>query len=91
MVWSSIYLAVLGRNTSVEEDVDDGSFTALDKAQIADLFKRLPSKKTGVRGLTDSEIEDEMKEIHQFLRFHLRNSRQIFDHYSAAGMFFFSK
>ena len=43
--------------------MDDGSFTALDKAQIADLFKRLPSKKTGSRGLTDSEIEDEMKEM----------------------------
>ena len=87
LVWSSIYLAVLGRNTSVEEDVDDGSFTALDKAQIADLFKRLPSRTTGSRGLTASEIADEMKEIHEFLRFHLRNSRQIFDHYSAAGMF----
>ena len=85
LVWASVYLAVLGRNTTVEEDIDDGSFTALNGMQIADLFKRLPSKNTGQRGLTEKEASDEMAEIHQFLKFHLRNSRQVFDHYSAAA------
>eukprot|EP00943_MAST-04B_sp_MAST-4B-sp1_P007906 g7906.t1 len=41
LVWASVYLAVLGRNTTVEEEIDDGSFTALNGLQIADLFKRL--------------------------------------------------
>ena len=59
LVWASVYLAVLGRNTTVEEDIDDGSFTALNGMQIADLFKRLPSKNTGQRGLTEKEASDE--------------------------------
>ena len=85
LVWSSLYLAVLGRQTTVEEDIDDGSFTALDQAQISDLFKKLPSIETGTRGLTEREQDDTMKRLHEFLVFHLRNSRQIFDHYSAAA------
>jgi hypothetical protein len=85
LVWASIYLTVLGRRTTIEEDVDDGSFTALDQAQISDVFKKLPSIETGSRGLTSREQEDTMTRLHEFLVFHLRNSRQIFDHYSAAA------
>ena len=84
--WASIYLSLLGRNTTVEEDIDDGSFTGLEEAQIADLFKKLPSEdKSGSRGLTTREISDVMSRLKEFLVFHLRNSRQIFEHYSASG------
>ena len=82
-------IAVLNRSTKRWQVSITGvifrRWRALDQAQISDVFKKLPSIETGSRGLTSREQEDTMTRLHEFLVFHLRNSRQIFDHYSAAA------
>eukprot|EP00949_MAST-11_sp_MAST-11-sp1_P005019 g5019.t1 len=82
--WSSMYMSMLGRDTELEEDTDDGTFTHLQQEQIRDIFKLLPSA-SGSQGLTVDEIATTMKKLKEFFVLYLRKTKMLFEHYAAAG------
>ena len=78
------YQAVLGRDTAIEEDVDDGTFTGRHiRDQVGDLMRAETSPSTGQKGLSEAEQEQYISELREFLVTHFRDSQMIFSHYAA--------
>ena len=78
LVWQSVCTTVLSRKVRTEEDLDDGTFTKVDKLQIMSEFKR-----NGI--ISDVVIEEEMAEITKVLKNRIRDLKRIFQFYAAAG------
>ena len=78
LVWQSVCTTVLSRKVKVEEDVDDGSFTTIDRVQLeGSVFKR-----AGVK-----EEDDQNEVITQYtdiFRHRIRDLKRIFQYYAAA-------
>ena len=76
--WQSLCTTILSRRLRTEEDIDDGTYTTIDKIQFGNEFKRL--------GIMSEEVKDEqclaMKKV---LKNRIRDLKRIFQFYAAAG------
>ena len=70
-------MTVCSRKVRVESDIDDGTYTTVDKGQVADVLKqcRVP----------EEEWDANIEEMQKFLRTRIRDSKRIFAFYAAAG------
>jgi len=76
--WQGMCTTVLSRRLRVEEDVDDGTYTTVEKIQFANEFKRL--------GILSEEVRDEQcAEMKKVLKMRIRDLKRIFQFYAAAG------
>ncbi|GMH47323.1 hypothetical protein TL16_g00036 [Triparma laevis f. inornata] len=76
--WQSLCTTILSRRLRTEEDIDDGTFTTIDKTQFANEFKRL--------GILSEEMRDEQcAEMKKVLKMRIRDLKRIFQYYAAAG------
>jgi hypothetical protein len=78
------YQGYLGRDTQIEEDLDDGTFTGRQiQEQIGDIMRAEVSLSTGERGMSPIEISESLDRLHEFLTTHFRTTVMIFEHYAA--------
>jgi len=76
--WQSLCTTILSRRLRTEEDIDDGTFTTVEKVQFAMEFKRL--------GILSEEVRDEQcAEMKKYLKLRIRDLKRIFQFYAAAG------
>ena len=76
--WQGMCTTVLSRRVRTEEDIDDGTYTTVQKVQFANEFKRL--------GVLSEEVRDEQcAEMKKVLKMRIRDLKRIFQFYAAAG------
>ena len=78
LVWQSVCTTVLSRKVRTEEDLDDGTYTTVDKLQLMSEFKR-----NGIAN--EVMVDEEMVEIAKVLKNRIRDLKRIFGFYAAAG------
>ena len=78
LVWQSVCTTVLSRKVRTEEDLDDGTFTTVDKLQLKSEFKR-----NGI--INEEAVEEECTAITAVLKNRIRDMKRIFQFYAAAG------
>ena len=78
LVWQSVCTTVLSRKVKIEEDVDDGSFTTIDRVQLeGSVFKRA--------GIMDVDDQDEViTQYSDLFKHRIRDLKRIFQYYAAA-------
>jgi len=78
LVWQSLCTTVLSRKVRTEEDLDDGTYTTVDKEQLRSEFKR-----NGV--INEEVLDEECAAIKAVLKNRIRDLKRIFGFYAAAG------
>jgi len=76
--WQALCTTVLSHRVREEEDLDDGTFTKVERVQLASELRR-------VGYTTDEEQDLELKEVSDELRLRIRDLKRIFAFYAAAG------
>jgi len=79
LVWQSLCTTLLSRRVKEEVDIDDGTYTKVDKVRMASEFKRL-----GV--FSPVVIDEDVENMRTFLKSWIRDLKRIFQFYAAAEM-----
>ena len=78
LLWQSVCTTVLSRKVKIEEDVDDGSFTTIERLQLVNsVFKR-------AKITEQEEQEDMVKSWQNMFKHRIRDLKRIFQYYAAA-------
>jgi len=78
LMWQSVCTTVLSRKVKIEEDIDDGSFTTIERQQLVNsVFKR-------AKIMEEEEQEEIIKSWQEMFKHRIRDLKRIFQYYAAA-------
>ena len=79
LMWQSVCTTVLSRKVKIEEDIDDGSFTTIDKEQlVGSVFKREKIHED------DDAMDEIIAKYVSLCKHRIRDFKRIFQYYAAA-------
>ena len=78
VTWQGLCTTVLSRRLRVEEDIDNGTYTTVEKVQFLNEFKRL-----GI--LNEAERDEQCALMKEVLKLRIRDLKRIFAFYAASG------
>ena len=77
LAWQSLCVTILSRKIREETDIDDGTYTFVDKVRLASEFKRLDIYSSVL-------INEDIDAMKTLLKGRIRDIKRIFDYYAAA-------
>ena len=75
--WRALKCRVLSNKVVRENDIDDGTYTTLERKQVEDVFKRVKCD--------EEDIDDQLAEMREYLKKRIRDLKRIFTFYAASN------